>query len=70
MRFLCDILLQDLALRRLGVSKVHHLIHEFVYDDKVVANTLFFKLFEVLDEDLCQAMQKDDDFGRIRVTFR
>ena len=68
-RLLCDVLLQDLALRRLREAEVHHLVHELVDDDKVVADTLFLKLLEVLDEDLRQTMQEDDDFGGVRVAL-
>ena len=60
--------MEDLALRRLRISKVHHLVHELVDDDKVVADGLLLELLEVLDEDLGQAMQEEDDLGRIGVS--
>ena len=43
-RFLGDVLLQDLALRRLWVSEIHHLIHELKNDDNI-SYTLFLQLF-------------------------
>lgn len=33
-----DSLLQNLALRRLGVAKIHHLVEEFIDDNKIIAN--------------------------------
>ena len=41
-----DSILEDLALGRLGIAKVYHLVHEFVYDDKVVSYRLFLELFD------------------------
>ena len=70
MRLLRDVLLQDLALGGLGVAKVHHFVHEFIDDDKVVSDTLFFELFEVFDEDLGEAMEEDDDLCCVRVALR
>ena len=60
-RLLGDVLLEDLALGGLGESKVHHLIHEFVDDNKVISNTLFFQLLEVFDQNLGESMEEDDD---------
>jgi hypothetical protein len=62
--------LQDFALRGLWVSKVHHLIHKLVYNDKVIPDTLFFEFFEILNEDGDESMEEDDDFGSIRVSLR
>ena len=61
------LLLQYLALRSLWVSEVHHLIKQFVDDDKVVANTLFLQDFEVFREDLHDFVEEEEDFGRIGV---
>jgi len=58
-------LLQYLALRRLREPKVHHLVHQLVYDDEVVADGLLLELLEVLDQDLRQAMEEYDDLGGI-----
>ena len=63
-------LLENLALRCLGVSKVHHLIHELVDDDEVVADGLLLELLEVLDEHLHDAVQEQDDLRRVRVALR
>ena len=62
-------LLENLALSCLRVAKVHHLVHEFVDDDKVVADRLLLELLEVLDEDLHEAVQEEDDLRRVRVAF-
>ena len=62
--------MQNLALRRLRVSEVHHFVHEFVDNDEVVANGLLLELLEVLDEDLDEAMEEEDDLGGIGVPFR
>ena len=64
-----DVLLQNLALRRLRISKVHHFIHEFVDDNEVVTNGLRLELLEVLDENLDEAMEEEDDLGGICVPF-
>jgi hypothetical protein len=52
--------LEDLALGCLGVAKVHHLVHELVYDDKVVSDALFLELLEVFDEDLRESVEEED----------
>ncbi len=59
------LLLENLALRGLGVSEVHHLVHKLVNDDKVVADGLFLELLEVFNKHLDQAMEEEDDFGGI-----
>ena len=64
-----DILLENLALGRLRVPKVHHLVHELVDDDKVVADGLFFELLEVLHEHLHEPVQEEDDLGGVCVAF-
>lgn len=46
------LLLQDLAVRGLRVTKIHQLIQQLVDDDKVVPDALLLQLFEVLREDL------------------
>lgn len=61
------LLLQYLALRSLWVSEVHHLIEQFIDDNKVVANTLFLQDFEVFREDLHNFVEEEEDFGRISV---
>lgn len=59
--------MQYLALRSLWVSEVHHLIEQFIDDNKVVANTLFLQDFEVFREDLHNFVEEEEDFGRISV---
>ena len=66
---LSDIFLEDLALGGLGVSKVHHLIHKLVDDNKVVPDTFFFELLEVFNQDLNEAMKEDDDLCGIAIAF-
>jgi hypothetical protein len=61
--------LQDLALGGLGIAKVHHFVHEFVYDDEIIADGLFLEFLEVLDQDLGEAMEEEDGFCRVRVSF-
>ena len=65
-----DVLLENLALSCLRVAKVHHLVHEFVDDDKVVADGFLFEFFEVLDEDGDEAVKEEDDFCGIGIAFR
>lgn len=52
MRFLSNVLLQDLGFGRLRVTKVHHLVEKLVDDDKVVPDRLLLELLEVFDQDL------------------
>ena len=61
MRLLRDVFLEDLAFGRLGESKVHHLVHELVYDNEVIPDTLFLQLLEVFHQDLCESVEEDDD---------
>ena len=63
-------LLQDFALCRLRVSKVHHLVHQFVDDNKVVSDRLFFQLLEVFNEHLNEPMQENDNLGCVGISFR
>lgn len=44
-------LLQDLALRRLRVAEVVHLVEQLVDDDEVVADALLLEFVEILAED-------------------
>lgn len=46
------LLLQNLAVSGLRVAKVHQLIQQLVYDDKVISNTLFLQLLKVLWKNL------------------
>lgn len=69
MRTRARALLQYLALRGLWVPEIHHFVHELVDDHKVVPYRLFFELFKVFYENLCQAMQEYDDFCCIGISF-
>ena len=51
-RLLRDVLLQDFALGRLGVTEVHHLVEKLVDDDKVVPDGFLLELFKVFDQNL------------------
>lgn len=53
-----DLLLQYLALRGLGVSEVHHLVEQFVYNDKVIPDALLLQHLEILGEHLDDFMQE------------
>lgn len=68
-RFLRDIFLKNLALRRLGVAKVHHFVQKLVNDDEIVAYTLFFEFLEILDENLDESVQEDYNFGSVGVSL-
>lgn len=56
------LLLQDLALRRLWIAKIHHFIHELIDNDEVIPNTFFLEFFEIFHENLGEAMEEQDDF--------
>lgn len=62
--------MENLALCRLRVAKIHHLVHKFVYDDKVVADGLLLELLEVLYEHLDEAVEEENDLGGVCVSFR
>jgi hypothetical protein len=62
-------LLQYLALCRLREPKVHHLVHQFIYNNKVISDGLFLELLEVFDQDLRQSVEEYDDLSGIRVAF-
>lgn len=63
------LLLQDLALCCLRVSKVHHLIQQFIDDDKVVPDTLLLQHLEVFGKHLHNLVEEQKDLGGIRVSF-
>lgn len=64
-----SILLEDLTLCRLREAEIHHLVHEFVNDDEVVANRLLLEFFEVLHQYLDKSVKKQNDFCSIGVSF-
>lgn len=66
----CGALLQYLALRRLGITKVHHLVQQLVNNDKVVPDTLLLELLEVFRKHLDDLVQEKEDLGGIRIPFR
>jgi hypothetical protein len=63
-------LLQDLALRRLRISIIHHLVHELIDDHKVIADRLLLELLEVLDQNLHEPVQENDHLRYVRVPSR
>ena len=65
-----DALLENLALRCLGVTEVHHLIQQLINNHKVISYRLFLEFLEVLDENGRQTMQEDDDLCRVGVSPR
>ena len=50
--YLGDVLLQNLGVRSLRVSEVHHLVEQLVADDEVVADALLLHLLEVVAQHL------------------
>mmetsp|Transcript_20800 Transcript_20800/g.61968 ORF Transcript_20800/g.61968 Transcript_20800/m.61968 type:complete len:308 (-) Transcript_20800:8-931(-) len=65
-----DVLAQDLDLRRLRVSVVHHLIQELVRDDEVVLDALLLELVEVVPEHLSEPVEERHDEGGVGVALR
>lgn len=63
------LLLQDLALCCLRVSKVHHLVQQFVDDDEVIPDTLLLQHLEVFGEDLHDLVEEQKNFGGICVSL-
>jgi len=62
-------LLENLALCRLWISKVHHLVHQLVNDDEIVSNALLLQFLEVLDEHGHETVEEDDHLCCIRVSL-
>mmetsp|Transcript_27984 Transcript_27984/g.46928 ORF Transcript_27984/g.46928 Transcript_27984/m.46928 type:complete len:204 (+) Transcript_27984:834-1445(+) len=65
---LCDVLLEDLGLGDLGVSKVHHLVQKLVDDDKVVPDALLLNLLKILLEHVDGLVQEHQDHGGVGVS--
>jgi len=61
--------LEDLGFGSLWVAKVHHLVQQFVYDDKIVSYTFLLELFEIFGEHLDNLVEEKEDFSGIGVTF-
>ena len=59
--------LQNLCIRCLRVSKVHHLIQQLVTDDKVVPDALLLHLLEVLLHHLPDLVEEAEQQGHIGV---
>jgi len=51
----------------LGIAEIHHLIEEFVDNNKIISNRFFLELFEVLDQDLGEAMKEENDLGGVGI---
>jgi hypothetical protein len=51
----------------LWVTEVHHLIEQFIDNDKVVANTFLLQDLEILREHLHDFVEKEENLGRIGV---
>jgi len=62
-------LLQDLALCRLRVTKIHHFIQKLIDHNKIVPYTFFFKLLEVFDENMSEPVEEEDDFCCVGVVL-
>lgn len=63
------LLLQDLALCCLWISKVHHFVQQFVNDDKIIPDTLLLEDLEIFGEDLHELVEEEKDLGSICVSF-
>ncbi len=69
MALLRDVLLQDLGLGGLRVAEIHHLVEELVDDDEVVADGFLLEGFEVFGEDGDEAVEEEEEGGRVGVAF-
>lgn len=69
-RFLRDVLLQDLGFRRLRVAEIHHLVEELVDDDEIVADGFLLQCLEVFSEDGDEAVEEKEERGRVGVALR
>lgn len=64
-----DVLLQDLGFGGLRVAEVHHLVEELVDDDEVVADGFLLEGLEVLGEDGDEAVEEEEEGGRVGVAL-
>lgn len=62
--------MQYFALRGLRIPEIHHLVQQFIDNNKVVPNTLFFQLLEILGEDFDDLVEEEEDLGGVGVSFR
>lgn len=63
------LLLQNLGLRCLRISKVHHLVQQFIDNNEVVADTLLLQNLEVFGENLHKLVEEKEDFSGICVSL-
>lgn len=57
-RLLRNVFLQDLGFGGLWVAKVHHLVEQFVNNNKVVSDGFFFEGLEVFGKDFDDFVQE------------
>jgi hypothetical protein len=62
--------LENFDLCNLRVSKVHHLIEQFVGDHEVVTQTLIFKLFKVIFENSLELVEVSEHESNIWISPR
>lgn len=65
-----DSLLENLRFGGLREAKVHHLVEELIDDDKVIPDGLLLELLEILGENRGEAVEEDDDLGRVGIALR
>lgn len=61
--------MQNLGLRCLRISKVHHLVQQFIDNNEVVADTLLLQNLEVFGENLHKLVEEKEDFSGICVSL-
>lgn len=64
------LLLKYFGFCGLWVSEIHHLVQQFINDDKIISNRFLLQLFEIFSEDLDDFMEEEKDFRCVRVAFR
>lgn len=65
-RLVCS-LLQYFALRGLWVAKIHHLVQQFIDNDKVIPDTFFFQHLKVFRKHLHDLVEEEEDLRRIGI---
>lgn len=63
------LLLQNLGLCCLRVSKVHHLVQQFIDNNEVVADTLLLQNLEVFGKNFHKLVKEKKDLGGICVSL-
>lgn len=61
------VLSEDTRLASLGVSEIHRFVQKLIHHHKVISDTLFLDLTEVILEDICESIKEKEEEGDVGV---